>query len=380
MNCRSGKGTNTPAIIRAREISNPVIVLSHLLKDPEIKKKYIDKGEMVSDTLAMEVLLQALLKSDSSSGVVVDGFPRTEIQVECLKLLYDKMLSLRAQFSKTSFRERFRKPVFRIVVLFIDEEESLKRQIKRGKMVKYHNARVRLTGTGELLKERATDYDENLIRARYRVFRQHFSSLTRLKKLFPFHLIHAVGSIEDVMRSIFKEFEYQSSLELDHETYDLIEHIPIATSVGRNARQELIRRLENYQLNNREKFQHSIKLIDEEFIPIIKRNSISGSTTVRINGTKLEDDMVIDMVMDVLSERGFTVSFDCRKTFVPVRVIPETWDIISETRSAYAFDIRFPKNQIRGTSIESDIALRDLANDVSETEQIRSEEETRKSQ
>lgn len=36
----------------------------------------------------------------------------------------------------------------------------------------------------------------------------------RLKDLFPFHLITASGSVDEVMRAIWREFEYQSSLEL----------------------------------------------------------------------------------------------------------------------------------------------------------------------
>jgi adenylate kinase len=40
-----------------------------------------------------------------------------------------------------------------------------------------------------------------------------------------------------------KEFEYQSSLELATETYDVINRIPLAELVGLHARQQLVRRL-----------------------------------------------------------------------------------------------------------------------------------------
>lgn len=39
------------------------------------------------------------------------------------------------------------------------------------------------------------------------------------------------------MRIILREFEYQSSLELDSETYDAISHIPLANQIGVHARQ-----------------------------------------------------------------------------------------------------------------------------------------------
>lgn len=48
-------------------------------------------------------------------------------------------------------------------------------------------------------------------------------------------LINAVGNIDSVMRIILKEFEYQSSLELEHDTYEAISHIPLATKIGIHA-------------------------------------------------------------------------------------------------------------------------------------------------
>lgn len=61
-----------------------------------------------ADTIVFELILRALLKSDTKIGVLVDGFPRTEVQVELLKLLYDKMHQLRTQFFQTQLRDRFR--------------------------------------------------------------------------------------------------------------------------------------------------------------------------------------------------------------------------------------------------------------------------------
>jgi adenylate kinase len=101
----------------------------------------------------------------------------------------------------------------------------------------------------------------------------------KLKKFFPFHLINAVGSIEDVMHAIWKEFEYQSSYELDQRTFDTIQHIPIASKVGISARQDLARRLEGYTT---EILAKSVSLIDSVFMPTIQRHAISGMATVRM--------------------------------------------------------------------------------------------------
>lgn len=54
---------------------------------------------------------------------------------------------------------------------------------------------------------------------------------------FLLDLINATGSIKEVLQIILKEFEYQSSLELDSDTFDSISHIPVATQIGIHARQ-----------------------------------------------------------------------------------------------------------------------------------------------
>ncbi len=63
---------------------------------------------MKDDAKVVELLLKAMLHCDQNVGVLVDGFPRTEVQVECLKLLHEKLQDLRTQFFNTPFREQFR--------------------------------------------------------------------------------------------------------------------------------------------------------------------------------------------------------------------------------------------------------------------------------
>ena len=53
------------------------------------------------------VLLRRLLDPIYRDGVVLDGFPRTPVQVECLKRFYHKMLELRQQFYETRLAEHF---------------------------------------------------------------------------------------------------------------------------------------------------------------------------------------------------------------------------------------------------------------------------------
>jgi adenylate kinase len=155
----SGKGTHTPAILKSRGITNPPISMSSLLSTPECKEQ-INKGLMISDGKVVENLLHALLDCEPEVGVLVDGFPRSEAQVECLKLFHERMHELRREFKHTPLKDFFPRPTFRICVLYVDEEISVSRQLKRGQLIKEHNAQVLRSGKGEIQEERVTDFDE----------------------------------------------------------------------------------------------------------------------------------------------------------------------------------------------------------------------------
>ncbi|KAG0375328.1 hypothetical protein BGX24_009252 [Mortierella sp. AD032] len=342
----SGKGTHTPAILRARGITNPSISMSSLLATPECKE-LINKGMMVSDGKVIENLLHALLDCEPEVGVLVDGFPRSEVQVECLKLFHERMHELRKEYKHTPLKDYFPRPTFRICVLYVDEEISVNRQVMRGKLIKEHNAQVMRSGKGEVMEERVTDFDELLIRARYQIFKDHYSCLLKLSKIFPFHLINAVGSIDSVMRIILKEFEYQSSLELEHDTYEAISHIPLATKIGIHARQDLIRRLEHYCETEPDIFSKAVRFIDQEVSPMIARHAISGQALVRSDNTILSDPKIVEVVISILSERGYAVTMDERVHETPKRVDPKTFEIILERTHVYALNVRFPQHHIQ---------------------------------
>ena len=88
-------------------------------------------------------------------------------------------------------------------MLYVEEKESVERQLKRGREIVAHNERVRETGVGTLLEERATDLNEEACRKRYRVFmEQTYSVLQSLKEVFHFHVINAQGDIASVERAI----------------------------------------------------------------------------------------------------------------------------------------------------------------------------------
>ena len=200
----AGKGTNTPFIVRERDFTAPPIVTSDLLDAPEMRRTK-DNGLLVGDADVVRLLLERLLEPQHTTGVVVDGFPRTEVQVECVKLFYQRMLDLRDRHRGTPKAALFPRPLFWIVVLYVEERESVERQLKRGRETAAHNARVRETGIGQPLEERATDLSEEACRRRYRVFmEQTYHVLQTLKQVFHFRVINAQGDVVSVERAIMR--------------------------------------------------------------------------------------------------------------------------------------------------------------------------------
>src|SRR2546430_8944517 len=134
----AGKGTNTAFIGRTRGLTCSPIVISALLDSPEARALK-DAGNMVGDREVVGLLLRHLLRKEYHDGVILDGFPRTNVQVECLKLLVDKKHALRRGFYGTPLSIHFRHPTIHIMVLFVDEQESVARQLKRGRETRAHN-------------------------------------------------------------------------------------------------------------------------------------------------------------------------------------------------------------------------------------------------
>lgn len=256
------------------------------------------------------------------------------------------MLELRKQFYHTPLGTAFPRPIFRVTVLFIEEHQSIERQLKRGIAIREQNRRLRDKNL-PLLEERDTDASPEAGRKRYKIFRDHYSTLQTLKKHFPFTLIDASGTIEEVQQNIIKEFKYQSSLELSQETYDMVQRIPLVSDVIMHARGDLVARLDEYQYRHAELFEQVIQVIEREFVPVIRRHSIAGIAFVRTQDNIFQSDLAIEMVLDVLSERGYHVLSDIKTMAIPDSLDLETGKILSVVRTEYQFQVRFQHPEIR---------------------------------
>ena len=282
--------------------------MSALLDSPEARALK-DAGHMVGDREVVGLLLRELLHPEYHDGVIIDGFPRTTVQVECLKLLVDQMHALRREFFNTPLAMHFRQPTIHIMVLFVEEKESIARQLKRGRETLAHNDEVRRSGVGQLSEDRPTDHDETLARRRYQAFKeQTWDALRSLEEIFHYHLVNAQGSIQTVEQNILRELQYQSTLELIPGRSNGCgssggerDHRACPPGTGETAGQ--------LRAGNRGLFAKVITFIERKMIPIVLRHAISGVAQINTEDPVLENPLALAMLIDVFSERGITRSW-----------------------------------------------------------------------
>lgn len=343
----SGKGTNTEFIMKARGFTCPPIVVSSLLNSPEAQTLK-DKGMLVGDREVMGILLRKMLEPEFRDGAVLDGFPRTEVQVDCMKRLVKEISALNRKFAETPLAEYFRRPTIHVMVLFVDEKTSVERQLHRGREIARHNEEVTLTGIGEMQELRPTDLDVEAAKHRYRVFKDStWDALQSLREVFFYHLVNAQGSVAEVEQNILRELNYQSSLELEPTTFEMIREIPLASEIVVHARQELVRRLDGYAREHRDLFQSVVNLIQVKFMPIITRHAISGRAVVNNEDPVLSDPLALTMLIDIFSDRGFHAVVDKQLSKIPERVNALTGEIEFRPNTTYRIRIYFEGSEIR---------------------------------
>ena len=87
----AGKGTQAKKISEKYQIphiSTGDIFRSNIKGGTELgkmAKEYMDQGALVPDELTIGMLIDRIQKEDCNNGYVLDGFPRTIPQAECLK-------------------------------------------------------------------------------------------------------------------------------------------------------------------------------------------------------------------------------------------------------------------------------------------------------
>ncbi len=196
----SGKGTQTDVLLNVCGLTAAPIVISDLLQSPEAKLMK-DKGIMVGDREVTNLILRKLLEPEFADGAIVDGFPRTKPQVDCIKALHSNIEALSDEMVEET---PFPKSEFHVIVFFVNETVSVQRQLYRGRKA----AEEAKESVSEVEELRKTDQSEEAARHRYQVFEETtYEPLKTLRGVFPFHFIDAHGTIEEVRECILEEFK-----------------------------------------------------------------------------------------------------------------------------------------------------------------------------
>ncbi|TMD65398.1 MAG: adenylate kinase [Chloroflexi bacterium] len=93
----AGKGTQSAYLIETYRI--PAIATGDMLRAQrragtalgDQVKGYMDRGELVPDSLMVEITKDRLQQQDARGGFILDGFPRTVAQAEALDAMLDQL-------------------------------------------------------------------------------------------------------------------------------------------------------------------------------------------------------------------------------------------------------------------------------------------------
>ena len=141
----SGKGTQAQKLIEKYTIAHLSTgdmfryELGNKTELGLLAKSYMDKGQLVPDSVTISMLKQRMESDKVKNGFILDGFPRTIAQATALdELLAEKKIKITAMIS-----------------LVVDDEELVQRLLNRGKS-----------------SGRADDTNETIIRNRLKVYKE----------------------------------------------------------------------------------------------------------------------------------------------------------------------------------------------------------------
>lgn len=133
-------------------------------------KAFMDKGELVPDSLTISMLESEVAKHPGAKGFIFDGFPRTSAQASALD----------------SFLTGIGSSITCMLALEVDEEELIKRLLNRA------------TTSG-----RADDADESIVRNRIAVYNRETSPVAGYyRDQQKYRGIIGVGSVEEITQRL----------------------------------------------------------------------------------------------------------------------------------------------------------------------------------
>jgi len=172
----AGKGTQSEILLQRYELvhlSTGDIFRANVKGETALgqqAKAFMDKGELVPDSVTISMLESEVVKHPSAKGFIFDGFPRTSAQAAAL----DSFLA-----GKSS-------AITCMLALEVDEEELIKRLLNRA------------TTSG-----RADDADETIVRNRIAVYNRETSPVANYyRDQQKYRGIIGVGSVEEITQRL----------------------------------------------------------------------------------------------------------------------------------------------------------------------------------
>lgn len=172
-----GKGTQAKILkekLEIAHISTGELLRTEINNDTKIgkiAKKFINQGNLVPDTLILDIVKDRLSKSDCNNGYILDGFPRTLNQATGLEIIM----------------KNINQSLDMAISLSANENELVERLVKRG------------------LKSGRSDDNSNVIRERQKIYWKLTSPLLKFYDNKNILIdINGLGKIDEITERIIK--------------------------------------------------------------------------------------------------------------------------------------------------------------------------------
>ena len=177
----AGKGTQSEVLLQRYglvHLSTGDIFRYNIKNATELglqAKAFMDKGELVPDSLTISMLESEVVKHQDPKGFIFDGFPRTSAQAEAL----DRFLNSRGT------------TITCMLAVEVDEEELIKRLLNRAST-----------------SGRADDADESIVRNRIAVYNRETAPVAGYYQACgKYRGVQGVGTVNEITTRLCAELD-----------------------------------------------------------------------------------------------------------------------------------------------------------------------------
>ena len=177
----AGKGTQSERLIEKYNLvhlSTGDIFRANIKGETELgklAKSYMDKGQLVPDSVTIDLLRSEVVKHNEPNGFIFDGFPRTNTQASALD----------------SFLESINTSISMMLSLDVNEDELKTRLLKRAEV-----------------SGRADDANPEIIENRIAVYKRETAPVkTFYANQNKFYGIDGMGTVDDITQRLFDSID-----------------------------------------------------------------------------------------------------------------------------------------------------------------------------